>query len=200
MFKNYITVEKALDRVKRTAVKIVGATFVITLFSFVGIDAQAAENITYTVPTTAQTEHVMLMDKSMVSVPVETGQHKIAVQMELLKYDTVDKLTAAFFSLGLDAVEYPLYSQLFVKMAVHLSKIDIVKATADTDTDDRSLELVLLLDKGVMVSVEKPFDTIDNNSALVTFVHQGEVLYSNVMDMDTMSGLVQTMESKLHAL
>ena len=201
MIKNYITVEKAMERVKRTAVKVVvGATFVITLFSFSGVDAQAAENITYTMPTTAQTEHVMMMDKSMVSVPVETGQHQMAVQMELLKYDTVDKLTAAFFSLGLDVEEYPSYSQLFVKMAVPLSKIDIVKATADTDNDDKSLELVLLLDKGVMVSVEKPFDTIDNNNALVTFVHQGEVLYSNVMDIDAMSHLVQTMESKLHAM
>ena len=85
-------------------------------------------------------------------------------------------------------------------MAMPLSKIDIVKATADTDSDDKSLEMVLLLDKGVMVSIEKPSEAIDDNKALVTFIHQGEVLYSNVMDMDEMSDRVQAMESKLQAL
>lgn len=199
MIKNYITVERALDRVKRSLVKAsVGVTF--TLFSFTGVDTLAAEHITYTLPTAAQTEQVVMLDNSMVMVPVGTEQHRMAVQMELVKYDTVDKLTDAFFSLDLDEDDYSSYRRLFIKMAMPLSKIDIVKATADTDPDDKSLEMVLLLDKGVMVSVEKTSESIDDNNALVTFVHQGNVLYSNVMDIDEMSDRVLAMESKLQAL
>ena len=199
MIKNYITVERALDKVQRSFIKVtLGVTF--TLFSFTGLDALAAEHITYTLPTAAQIEQVVTLDKSLVSVPVDTEQHRMAVQMELVKYDTIDKLTDAFFSLDLGEDDYSSYHQLFIKMAMPLSKIDIVKATADTDSDDKSLEMVLLLDKGVMVSIEKPSEAIDDNKALVTFIHQGEVLYSNVMDMDEMSDRVQAMESKLQAL
>ena len=199
MIKNYITVEIALDRVKRSFIKVaVGVTF--TLFSFIGVDAQAVEHITYTLPTATQIEQVVMLDNSMVMVPVGTEQHRMAVQMELVKYDTVDKLTDAFFSLDLDEDDYSSYRRLFIKMAMPLSKIDIVKATADTDPDDKSLEMVLLLDKGVMVSVEKTSESIDDNNALVTFVHQGIVLYSNVMDIDEMSDHVLAMESKLQAL
>lgn len=201
MIKNFVTVESTLERVKRTVVKVAAeATFMITLFSFSGLDAHAAENVSFTLPAAAQNEMKTVIDNSMVSVPVETEKFRMAVQMELVKLDTADKLTDAFFDLDLDDGEYPSYLQLFIKMAIPLSKIEIVKAVADTDSEDNSLELVLLLDKGVMVSVEKPFGTLSDNNALVTFVHRGEVLYSNAMDMDAMSKLVQAMEAKLHVL
>lgn len=201
MIKKFVTVEKALDRVKRIAVTVAAeATFMITLFSFAGLDAKAAEAVSFKMPSKEQTETVAILDNSMVSMPVEIEQNRMAVQMEQLKFDTIDKLTDAFFSLHLDDKEYYTYRPLFVQMALPLAKIDIVKAAADTDAEDNSLELVLLLSKGVMVSVEKPVDSMSDNNALVTFVHQREVLYSNVMDMADMAVRIQEMESKLQAL
>ena len=201
MIMNYTTVEESLGRVKRTVVKLAAeTTIMITLFSFTELDAQASEKIAYTLPTDNQIEAVTTLDNNIVSMPVEIEQNRVAVLMEQLRFDTVDKLTDAFFSLHLDAGDYHNYRPLFIQMAMPLSKIDIVKATADIDPDDQSLELVLLLSKGVMVSVEKPADTMGDDNALVTFVHQQEVLYSGVMDLSRLSASVQEIVSKLQAI
>ncbi len=201
MIVNYITVDRALDRIKRVVVSVaVSTTFMITLFSFSGVDAKAANNIEFTTQTKAQTEMVTTLDKSLISIPVDIARSKMAIQMEHIKFDTADKLADAFFSMNLEVDELYSYRSLFINMVQHLSKIDIVKATADTDPDDKSLEFVMLLSKGVMVSVEKPLDSLPENNALVTIVHQREVLYSNEMDMGEMSVIVQNIENKLQAI
>jgi hypothetical protein len=178
----------------------VSTTVVITLFSFTGVDAQAANNIEFTTQPIVQTEMLTMLDNSLVSIPVDIERSKMAIQMEHIKFDTADKLADAFFSMDLEVNELYSYRPLFINMVQHLSKIDIVKATADTDPDDKSLEFVMLLSKGVMISVEKPLDSLPENNALVTIVHQREVLYSNEMDMDEMSVIVQNIENKLQAI
>ena len=44
------------------------------------------------------------------------------------------------------------------------------------------------------------FDFAKDNQALVTFVHQREVLYSDVMDMGGLAACVQTIVGKLQAI
>ena len=107
------------------------------------------------------------------------------------------KIETAFYKLDFSEEEQDEYMPVFQRMTNSLRMINAEKVTADKNSDDKSLELVFLLKQGVLVSVDKTLDSATDNHALVTFVYQREVLFSDVMDMDRLAGCIQTIVDKL---
>lgn len=131
---------------------------------------------------------------------IVVNNDRVNVSLDPVKSETEFKMETAFFKLDFVEGEQEEYTPMYQKMAGCLRMIDAEKVTADKNSEDKSLEFVFLLKQGVMVSVDKTLESFKDNQALVTFVHQREVLYSDVMDMGGLAACVQTIVGKLQAI
>jgi hypothetical protein len=149
------------------------------------------------VMTTAEASSYGISSSDRDAAGIIVNGKSVNVSLDPVKSETEQKIETAFYKLDFSDEEQDEYMPVFQRMTNSLRMINAEKVTADKNSDDKSLELVFLLKQGVLVSVDKTLDSATDKHALVTFVYQREVLFSDVMDMDRLAGCIQTIVDKL---
>lgn len=188
MSKQSFTVKEYLEMARKEFVAI--ATGLFIGFFVCSFEPQAIAS------SFQNTTSIETLDSDSVTTesiqPSKSG--KIEISLNSNVQTTEEKMDVAYAKLNLDDNVYdPVYSCL----RESLKRISINKVTADIDSDSQSLEFVFLIEKELLVSVSKPLETISDNKAIVTFIYQREVIYSNLVDLSTLSSHINSIGEKL---
>lgn len=184
MRKEFKTIKSVMGNM-RPVRETIKAGIMIVLFAFSGESSAASEPV-YQEQSTASQKATKEM-----CIPLEDGT--VSLKIADVSSPTREKMSAAYGKLRIPPTDRSGYDLLLRKMTAAFERIPVINVTADIDEEEKSLEMVLLLNPNVMVSVEKSYDTISDNSALATFVHQHEIMYCGLMTMEKLSDCAITL-------
>ena len=197
MKSNYIPVSEYLKETKKY-IKKVAASITLTLFLM-------SNTVQATAPSNYSSEMgVKIEDARAISLPerngadVTFGDPKVTISLnENLYANCSDMMNKAVLRLGFDDKASMQNKHLIKIMTESLSSIPATKVTADFDTADQSLEFVFLLEGGLIVSVSKLVATVDNDTALLTFVYKRNVVWVGNVPLSDVAQHIQSIDSKL---
>lgn len=188
MSKQSFTVKEYLEIAHKEFVAI--ATGLLIGFFVCSSEPQAMASSFQNTPSVETLDSDSMTTESV--QPSKSGKMDISLKSNV--QTTEEKMVMAYAKLNLDNNTYdPVYNCL----RESLKRISTDKVTADIDSDSQSLEFVFLIEKDLLVSVSKPLETISDNKAIVTFIYQREVIYSNLEDLSTLSSHINSIEEKL---
>lgn len=197
MKRNYIPVSEYLKETEKY-IKKVASSVTLTLF-LMSNTVQATAPNNYSSEMGAKIE-----DARAISLPerngtdVTFGDPQVTISLnENLYANCSDMMNKAVLRIGFDDKASIQNKHLIEIMTECLSSIPATKVTADFDTTDQSLEFVFLLKGGLIVSVSKPVATVDNDTALLTFVYKRNVVWVGNVPLSDVAQHIQSIDSKL---
>lgn len=125
---------------------------------------------------------------------------KLTISLHDNEATCADMMTAAVQRLKLSAEAQDENKDLIDKMTDCLHSIPATKVTADYDSYGHSLEFVFLLEGGLIASVSKAANTMDNNYALLTFIYKRNVVWADEVSLSEVAEHIQSIDSKLQQL
>lgn len=191
MSKNYRTVKDYLEGFRKEFVSI-AAGLLIGFFVF------APESQAVSAPL--QNNRIeTAADEPIIMEPVKTSKSgSIEISLKSNVQTTEEKMNAAYRKLNLDASDLQIYSPIYNCLRNSLKNVSIEKISADIDSDSQSLEFVFQIGEDLLVSVSKPYETMSDNNAIVTFICQHEIVYSDLADLSTLSSHINSIEKNLN--
>ena len=125
---------------------------------------------------------------------------KLTISLHDNEASCADMMTAAVQRLKLSAESLDDNKDLIDRMTDCLCTIPAVKVTADYDSYGHSLEFDFLLEGGLIASVSKTANTVDNDHALLTFIYKRNVVWAGEVGLSEVAEHIQSIDSKLQQL
>lgn len=196
MKKTYFSISDYRPARPKVIIKL-AATVTLTLFLMTN-NGQASTPDNYSVETKNKIEDVrvaQLPERSSSDVTFE--ESKLTISLHDNEATCADMMNAAVQRLGLNSEVLNSNSNLIDMMMDELQTVPASKVTADYDSHDRSLEFVFMLKGGLIASVSKSADSIDNDRVLLTFVYKRNVVWAGEVNLNEVAEHIRSIDSKL---